>query len=114
MNNACKRGEGSFFIKTKGDRTGLYCSNCGKRYKWLTEGEVRAMKHQKQLQDNDLYKHDIELMERLKDCLSKTRKLTLRTRSDPGYAKFVLINDVENIINGILAEEKLDKERNSK
>lgn len=114
MSNTCKRGDGSFFIKTKGDRIGLYCSNCGKRYKWLTEGEARAMKRQKRLQDNDLYKHDVELMERLKDRISKVRKIALPNRSNPGYIKLVLMNDVENIIDGILAEEKLDKERNSK
>lgn len=110
MSNVCKRKNDSFFIKTKGDRTGLYCSNCGKRYKWLTEGEARAMKRQKLLQDNDLYKHDVELIERLK---AKVRKFILSNKSG-GRRSFALIDDLENIIDGILVEEKLDKERNSK
>lgn len=113
MSNVCKRGDSSFFIKTKGDRTGLYCSNCGKRYKWLTEGEARVMKRQKRLQDSDLHKHDIELMKRLKDHIFNVRKFVLRDKSGV-YRSFILIGDLENIINGILAEEKLDKERNSK
>ena len=43
----CKCGSTSFFTEKKGTATGLYCSECGKWYKWLTKDEIRLSEHSK-------------------------------------------------------------------
>ena len=46
----CKCGSTSFMVKTKTKNgaithTGLYCSYCGKWYKWLNKDERNLVKH---------------------------------------------------------------------
>ncbi len=35
----CKCGHNDFFFATKGNQTGIYCSNCGKWLKWADKDE---------------------------------------------------------------------------
>ena len=43
MDFNCKRcGCTEYILNTKGNNTGLYCSGCGKWYKWLNKDEVRV------------------------------------------------------------------------
>lgn len=46
MDFKCKCGSKSFFIQSKGNQIGLYCSVCGKWQKWLTKNEVRQFEYE--------------------------------------------------------------------
>lgn len=40
-----KRGSISLYTESKGNNTGLYCSDCGAWIKWLSKDEIRAFEH---------------------------------------------------------------------
>lgn len=43
MDFKCKRcGCTEYILNTKGNNTGLYCSDCGKWHKWLNKDEIRV------------------------------------------------------------------------
>ncbi len=45
---SCKKcGSISLYTKSKGNQTGLYCSDCGAWIKWLNKDEIRAFEHER-------------------------------------------------------------------
>ena len=46
----CKCGCENMFTQSKGNNTGLYCSECGKWQRWLGKDELRAFEHSKKNQ----------------------------------------------------------------
>ena len=42
-NYVCKCGCNDFFMATKGTQTGIYCSGCGKWFKWADKNERNLM-----------------------------------------------------------------------
>lgn len=47
----CKCGNDDFFFVVKGDHKGIYCTNCGKWFKW-------ADKNEKNLIMREMIQHD--------------------------------------------------------
>ncbi len=46
MEIKCKKcGSTKAFTDTKGNQTGIYCSDCGKWIKWATKDEIRLIEH---------------------------------------------------------------------
>ena len=46
MEIRCKKcGSTKVFTDTKGNQTGIYCSDCGKWIKWATKNEIRLIEH---------------------------------------------------------------------
>lgn len=46
MKIRCKKcGSTKVFTDTKGNQTGIYCSDCGKWIKWATKDEIRLIEH---------------------------------------------------------------------
>lgn len=46
MEIRCKKcGSTKVFTDTKGNQTGIYCSECGKWVKWATKDEIRLIDH---------------------------------------------------------------------
>lgn len=45
MDMVCKCGGKEFFTEKHGNKTGLYCSACGKWQKWLKKDEIRLFNH---------------------------------------------------------------------
>lgn len=105
MDNMCKCGCVHFFMETKGNQTGLYCSDCGKWQKWLTKDEIRLMKHQ-QSSDIDKYcEHDIKVMERLKARIAESAIKVSTVKAPHTYMKAVGTKELERIIEEVFDEE---------
>lgn len=50
----CKCGRNDFFLADKGNQTGLYCSHCGKWFKWASKSERNLrMKQDPILEEDD-------------------------------------------------------------
>ena len=105
MNNMCKCGGVHFFMETKGNQTGLYCSDCGKWQKWLTKDEIRLMKHQQQNHNREYSKHDMKLVERLKARISESAIKVSTVKAPHTYMKAVGTKELERIIEEVFDEE---------
>lgn len=53
--NCCKKcGSNSLYTETKGNNTGLYCSDCGAWIKWVGKDELRAFEHNKEIKSSNV------------------------------------------------------------
>lgn len=72
MDFNCKRcGCTEYILNTKGNNTGLYCSGCGKWYKWPNKDEVRVYSKKNKQENTDDTKHIIDQLKEFTDYLYK-------------------------------------------
>lgn len=72
MDFNCKRcGCTEYILNTKGNNTGLYCSDCGKWHKWLNKDEVRVYSKKNKQENTDDTKHIIDQLKEFTDYLDK-------------------------------------------
>lgn len=93
MYKECKCGSTEFFVEKNGNQTGLYCSKCGRWFKWLTKDEIRLFKH------NSKSKVD-ELMERINQSAIKVSTVSVPHT----YMKAVGTKEIERIVREVLSD----------
>lgn len=60
----CKCGENDFFFADKGNKKGIYCTYCGKWYKWADKDEQNLMLKEPAIPVNEIK----ELREKIADA----------------------------------------------
>ena len=88
----CKCGSTSFFTEKKGTATGLYCSECGKWYKWLTKDEARLYEH------GLINKKPTSLYDRLMDRINQSAIKVSTVKTPHIYLKAVGTKELERIL----------------
>jgi hypothetical protein len=61
----CKCGHNDFFFANKGNQTGIYCSYCGKWFKWADKDEQNLIMNQELVLDK--IRAEIEELDRYYD-----------------------------------------------
>ena len=95
MEIRCKKcGSTKVFIDTKGNQTGIYCSDCGKWIKWATKDEIRLIEH------NSISnaKLTVDVIAELQEKITTQREIicNLNAMNDELQAK---LDKIEQIIN---------------
>ncbi len=81
--NCCKKcGSTDLFTKEKGNKIGLYCSDCGAWIRWLNKDEENAFEHNKNSEKK--YKYHVYLS--AEDYSDGYVKLTKREAEIVAYA----------------------------
>lgn len=126
MNLECKCGnKNNFFVETKGNQKGIYCSDCGKWVKWATKDEIRLLEHREScglkstIQYIDEFIPKDNIKEKVKELLDDTynkidyfeNEILKNTKENKCYenelyAKLSIFNMYRICLEGILDECK--------
>ena len=98
----CKCGSKEFFIEEHSNRTGIYCSDCGKWQKWLGKDEIRLFNHGTISSHNVAIQiegfQNVSLLERLKARIAKSAIKVSTVKAPHTYMKAVGTRELEKIL----------------